>query len=58
LANARVNASCEPYPASTATSISGAVDVTIRYAARSSRIRRRKAWGGSPANELIIRSKW
>ncbi len=56
--NARVNASCEPYPASTATSISGARLVIIRYAARSSRMRRRKVRGGSPATELIIRSKW
>ena len=30
----------------------------IRYAARSSRMRRRKAAGGSPATALIIRSKW
>ncbi len=58
LVNARVNASCEPYPASTATSINGADVVTIRYAARSSRIRRRNVCGGSPATELIIRSKW
>ena len=39
-------------------SISGAVVVTIRYAARSSRIRRRNACGGSPATLRIIRSKW
>ena len=39
-------------------SISGAVVVTMRYAARSSRIRRRNACGGSPATLRIIRSKW
>ena len=39
-------------------SSSGAVVVIIRYAARSSSSRRRKACGGSPATDLIIRSKW
>ena len=39
-------------------SMSGAEVVIIRYAARSSRMRRRKAAGGSPATDLIIRSKW
>ena len=58
LAKARVNASCEAYPASTATSINGADVVTMRYAARSRRIRRRNVCGGSPATEAIIRSKW
>jgi hypothetical protein len=36
----------------------GVVLVTVRYAARSSRIRRREACGGSPATDRIIRSKW
>ena len=39
-------------------SMSGAVVVIMRYAARSSRMRRRNALGGSPATDLIIRSKW
>jgi hypothetical protein len=55
---ARVNTAWEPYPASTAMSTSGARVVIRRYDARSSRIRRRKADGGSPAAARIIRSKW
>jgi hypothetical protein len=39
-------------------SMRGADVVIIRYAARSRRMRRRKAAGGSPATDLIIRSKW
>ena len=39
-------------------SISGAFVVIIRYAARSSRMRRRSACGGSPPTDLMIRSKW
>jgi hypothetical protein len=57
-ANARVNASCEPYPASIAMSSTPSSPLLSRYAARSSSTRRRNDDGDSPVTAPTTRSKW
>src|SRR6266508_1717787 len=56
-ANARENASVEPYPASKPASVTEPARPT-RHAARSSSSRRRNAAGASPKPALTSRSKW